>query len=104
VVTVGLLVRLEAKTGRELDLELFLKEALALAEEEPATTVWFALRLSPSTFAIFDGFADEAGREAHLSGRIAAAVNERASELLAHPPTIERVDVLAAKLSVPART
>jgi quinol monooxygenase YgiN len=99
MVTVALLVRLEAKPGRESDVEAFLRGGLALVEAEPATTVWFGIRLGPSTFGIFDAFPDEAGRNAHLTGRVAAALGERASELFAKPPTIERVDVLAAKLS-----
>jgi quinol monooxygenase YgiN len=99
MVTVALLVRLEAKPGRESEVEEFLRGGLALVEAEPATTVWFGIRLGPSTFGIFDAFPDEAGRTAHLTGRVAAALGEKASELFAKPPTIERVDVLAAKLS-----
>ena len=99
MVTVALLVRLEAKPGRESDVEAFLRAGLTLVEAEPATTVWFGIRLGPSTFGIFDAFPDEAGRNAHLTGRVAAALGEKASELFAKPPTIERVDVLAAKLS-----
>ena len=75
-----------------------LKSALALANAEPATTVWFALKIGPSTFGIFDAFADDAGRQAHLAGQIAATLMAKAPELLAHPPTIESVEVLAAKL------
>ena len=96
MVTVALLVRLEAKPGKEADVESFLRGGLALVREEPATTAWFALRLGPSTFGIFDAFPDEAGRQAHLAGRVAAALRAQASELLAQPPSIERVDVLAA--------
>jgi quinol monooxygenase YgiN len=99
MVKVALLVRLEAKPGKQAEVEAFLRSGLALVDEEPATTVWFALRLGPSTFGIFDAFADEAGRNAHLTGRVAAVLGEKASELLAVPPTIERVDILAAKLS-----
>jgi len=99
MVKVALLVRLEAKPGKEADVQDFLRSGLPLVEAEPATTVWFGIRLGPSTFGIFDAFPDEAGRNAHLSGRVAAALGQRASELLAAPPTIERVDVLAAKLS-----
>jgi quinol monooxygenase YgiN len=98
MVKVALLVRLEAKPGKEAAVESFLRGGLPLAEGEPATTVWFALRLGPSTFGIFDAFPDEAGRQAHLSGPIAAALMAQASELLAQPPVIEKVDVLAAKL------
>jgi quinol monooxygenase YgiN len=96
--TVGLWVRLEAKPGREADLAAFLRGAAPLVQEEPATLVWFGVRLGPSTFGIFDVFPDEAGREAHLSGRVAAALGEHAPSLLAGPPVIERVDVLASKL------
>jgi len=103
MVTVGLLVRLEAKRGREADVERFIQSGLTLVEAEPQTTVWFGIRIGPSTFGIFDAFADDAGRVAHLSGRVAAALGEHASELLAEPPTIERVDVLAAKLASAAR-
>jgi quinol monooxygenase YgiN len=99
MVTVALWVRLEAKPGREADLEAFLHAGAALAEAEPETLVWFALRLAPSTFGIFDAFADEAGRSAHLTGRVAAALGEQASKLLAAPPVLEHLDVLAAKLS-----
>jgi quinol monooxygenase YgiN len=98
MVKVALLVRLEAKPGKEADLESFLRGGLPLAQEEPATTAWFAIRIGPSTFGIFDAFPDDAGRQAHLSGRIAAALMAKAPELLAQPPVIEKVDVLAAKL------
>jgi len=98
MVKVALWVRLEAKPGREADVDAFLRGGLALVQEEPATIAWFGVRLGPSTFGIFDAFPDEAGRNAHLSGRVAAALGEHASALLAQPPTIEKVDVLAAKL------
>ncbi len=98
MVRVALLVRLEAKPGRESDVADLLESALPLANSETATTVWFALKLGPSTFGIFDAFADEAGRQAHLSGPIAAALMAKAPDLLSQPPTIESVDVLAAKL------
>jgi len=98
MVTVAVYVRLEAKPGKEADVETFLRGGLAIVQQEPATTAWFALRLGPSTFGIFDAFPDDAGRQAHLSGRVAAALMAKASELLAKPPAIEKVDVLAAKL------
>ena len=98
MVTVGLLVRLEAKPGKEAEVESFLKSGLALVEEEPETTVWFAIRMGQSTFGIFDAFPNDSGRKAHLSGRVAAALMAKASELLAKPPVIENVDVLAVKL------
>jgi quinol monooxygenase YgiN len=97
-VKVALFVRLEAKAGKEADVEKFLRGGLALVEQEPATTAWFGIRLGPSTFGIFDAFPDEAGRQAHLSGQVAAALIANAPELLAEPPSIEKVDVLAAKL------
>jgi quinol monooxygenase YgiN len=99
MVRVGLLVRLQAKPGKEAEVASFLEGGLALANQEAATVVWFALRLGPATFGIFDAFADEAGRKAHLGGQIAAALMAKASELLAEPPQIERVDVLAAKIT-----
>jgi|SRR4051812_4509389 quinol monooxygenase YgiN len=98
MVTVALYVHLEAKPGREHDVESFLKGGLPIVQEEPATVAWFALRLGPSTFGIFDAFPDEDGRQAHLSGRVATALMERSSELFVTPPSIEKVDVLAAKL------
>jgi quinol monooxygenase YgiN len=98
MVKTGLFVRLEAKPGKEKDVENFLNAALALVNEEPATTAWFAIRMGPSTFGIFDVFPDEAGREAHLSGKVAAALMAKASELFATPPNIQKLDVLAAKL------
>jgi quinol monooxygenase YgiN len=94
----ALLVRLDAKPGKEAELEQFLRGGLSLAEEEPQTTSWYALRLGSSTFGIFDTFPDEAGRQAHLSGRIAQALKAKAPELLAKEPVIEKVDVLAAKV------
>jgi quinol monooxygenase YgiN len=98
VVTEGLFVRLEAKPGRENDVATFLNGGLRLVEDEPATTAWFALRFGPTTFGIFDVFPDESGRDAHLSGRVARALMEQAPEILAEPPAIETLDVLAAKL------
>ena len=98
MVTVGLLLRLEAKPGKEADVEAFLRDALPVVEDEPATTAWFAIRLGPSTFGIFDAFPNDAGRQAHITGRVADALKARASELFAQPPTIEKIDVLAAKL------
>jgi quinol monooxygenase YgiN len=99
MVRVGLLVRLQAKPGKEVEVASFLESGLALANQEAATVVWFALRLGPSTFGIFDAFPDEAGRKAHLGGPIAAALMAKAADLLAEPPKIEQVDVLAAKIT-----
>ncbi len=98
MVRVGLMVRLEAKPGKESAVAEFLESGLALAEKEPDTVVWFALRLGPTTFGIFDAFPGEPGRKAHLNGPIAAALMAKASELLAAPPRIEPVDILAAKI------
>jgi quinol monooxygenase YgiN len=95
---VALWVRLEAKQGKEKEVENFLKSGLALVEQEPETTSWFAIRMGPSVFGIFDTFADEHGRQAHLTGKVAEALMAKASELLAKPPAIEKIDVIAAKL------
>lgn len=95
---VALFVRLEAKPGKETEVEQFLRSGLPLVNEEPGTAAWFGLRLGPSTFGIFDAFPDEKGRQAHLSGKVAAALMANAGELLSQPPRIEKVDVLAAKL------
>ena len=94
----ALFVRLEAKPGMEGAVAQFLQAGLGLAQQEDATPVWFALQLGPSTFGIFDAFADEDGRRAHLNGPIAQALGANAPKLLAQPPSIERIDVLGAKL------
>ena len=98
MVTTGLIVRLEAKPGKEEDLNAFLVDALPLVEGEPQTLAWLAVKTGSSSFAIVDAFPDQAGRQAHLDGPVAAALLELADELLARPPAIEHVDVLAAKL------
>ena len=98
MVKVALLVKLEAKPGKEADVEKFLRGGLAVVQQEPATTAWFALRLGPTTFGIFDAFPDEAGRQAHLTGKVAAALMAQAPELFSQPPVIDKVDVLAVKL------
>jgi quinol monooxygenase YgiN len=97
-VNVALFVRLEAKPGKEAEVAEFLKGALPLVEAEPATIAWFGVRLGPSTFAIFDAFPDQAGRQAHLAGKVAAALMAKAGDLLAEPPSIQKADVLASKL------
>jgi quinol monooxygenase YgiN len=94
----ALFVRLEAKPGKEQELAQFLQAGLGMALQEGSTPVWFALQLSPSTFGIFDAFFDEAGRQAHLNGPIAQALGANAPNLLARAPSIERIDVLGAKL------
>lgn len=98
MVKVALFVRLEAKPGKEKEVEDFLKSGLALVMEEPDTTAWFGIRIGPSTFGIFDAFPDEAGRQAHLSGKVAAALMTQAGALFSTPPSIEKIDVLASKL------
>jgi len=97
MVKLALLVRLEAKTGKEQEVADFIKSALPLAEQEPATVSWYALQLGPSTFGIFDTFVAEEGRQAHLGGEIAKALMAKAPELLAQSPVIEQVDLLAVK-------
>jgi quinol monooxygenase YgiN len=98
MVAVGLHVALEAKPGREEEVAAFLRGALPLVQQERQTTAWFAMRTGPSGFAIFDAFSDEAGRDAHLAGQVAAALMTHAPELLAHAPRIEKVEILADKL------
>ena len=95
----SLFVRLEAKPGKEDDVVAFLKQGLELANQEKTTATWYALRLGPSTFAIFDAFRDEQGRQTHLNGPIAQALMAQAPHLLAAPPVIERMEVLGAKLA-----
>jgi quinol monooxygenase YgiN len=97
-VRVALWVRLDAKPGKEAAVEDFLRAGLPLVQQESATIAWFGIKLAPSTFGIFDAFPDEAGRRAHLAGKVAAARMANASELLAKPPHLEKIDVLAAKL------
>jgi quinol monooxygenase YgiN len=97
-VTVGLYVRLEAKEDKVSDVAEFLKGAEPLARDEPDTTAWFAIQMGPSTFGIFDVFPNGNGRQAHLDGPIAAALMEKADELLSEPPMIHEIDVLASKL------
>ncbi|MCT1620137.1 putative quinol monooxygenase [Janibacter hoylei] len=96
-VTKGLLVRFDALPGKEDDVKEFLDSGRALVGEEPATTAWFAIRLGPSSFGIFDVFPDDAGRDAHLSGAVAAALGENTGKLFSEP-TIEKLDVLGSKL------
>lgn len=93
----AILAQLEAKPGKERELEEFLKSALPLARAEPGTIAWYAIKISPSKFAIFDTFADQPGRNAHLSGQIAKALFAKAPDLLAKPPTIDQPEVLAVK-------
>ncbi len=98
MVKVALWVLLKAKPGKEDQVANFLSGALPLVDAEPATIAWFAIKLGPDTFGIFDAFPDDAGRQAHLSGKVAAALMANAPDLLAEPPSIQQIDVLAAKL------
>ncbi len=98
MVNVGLLLRLEAKPGKEAEVAAFLTSALPLIQAEPATTAWFGIQLGPSTFGIFDAFPDDDGRKAHMTGEVAAILRATWSDLLASPPSVEKVDILAAKL------
>ena len=93
---VGLLVTLEARSGKEADAEAFLKSAQPLALNEKGTLKWYAIKLGPGKFGIFDTFADEGGRNAHLTGEIAKALTARAGELFAVPPQVEKVEILAS--------
>jgi quinol monooxygenase YgiN len=97
-VTKGLWVPLEAKPGKETDVAKFLESGRSIVESEPDTTAWFAVRLGESQFAIFDVFPDDSGRQAHLAGPLAEALMARADELLARPPDIQQIDVIASKL------
>ena len=94
----ALFVRLEAKKGKEAEVEKFLKGAQSIVENETATVSWYALRLGPSTFWIFDTFMDEKGRQAHLSGEVAKKLMAKAPDLFSANPAIEKVDILAAKV------
>ena len=98
MITKALYVRLEAKPGKEAEVEAFLKGGLPIVQDEPATIAWFGIRIGPTTFGIFDAFPDEEGRQAHLAGKVAAALVAKGHELLATSPVIEKVDVLASKL------
>jgi len=91
---IGLLVTLEARAGKEADAEAFLKSAQPLALNEKATLKWYAIKLGPGKFGIFDTFANEAGRDAHLNGEIAKALGARTSELFTVPPQVQKVEVL----------
>jgi len=96
-VKLALLARVEAKAGKEAEVENFLRSALSIVEDEPQTVEWFALKMGPSTFGIFDVFENEEGRQAHLNGRVAAGLMANAGALLAKAPVIEKVEVLAVK-------
>jgi quinol monooxygenase YgiN len=95
----ALFARLEAKPGKEGEVSKFLETGLALANQETTTPVWFALRLGPSTFGVFDAFSDENGRQTHLNGPIAKALMAQAPDLFAKAPAIESIEILGAKVS-----
>lgn len=97
MVKYAILARVEAKPGNEDAVEQFLRAKLQLAEEEEDTISWYALKMGPSTFGIFDTFNDEEGREAHLNGEIAAALMQYGGELLSGPPVIEKIELIAVK-------
>jgi quinol monooxygenase YgiN len=94
----ALWVVLEAKPGKEAEVEKFLQAGQGLVEAEPKTVSWFAIKTGPSRYGIFDTFADDSGRDAHLNGAVAKALMEKAAELLAKSPSIEKIDVIASKL------
>jgi quinol monooxygenase YgiN len=96
----ALYVPLQAKPGKEKDVADFLRSALPLVNAETGTVSWFAIQEGPSSFAIFDTFDDEAGRNAHLNGKVAAALMEKAKagDLFAKTPEIYKLEVLADKL------
>lgn len=93
----ALFAQLHAKPGKEKEVEEFLKSAQPLAAAEPGTRKWYALKMGPGTFGIFDTFEDEKGREAHLSGEIAKALFARAEELFATAPQVQKPEILASK-------
>jgi len=95
----ALAVKLVAKPGKEAEVEAFLKSGLALVNGEPLTVTWYAIKFNENTFGIFDSFDGDEGRDAHLTGRVAEALMAKAGELLAEPPRIDKVDILAAKLA-----
>jgi quinol monooxygenase YgiN len=97
MIKLALFVRLEAKPGKETEVEKFLQAGLSMARDEPTTPIWFALRLSPNTYGVFDAFHDETGRQEHLNGPVAKALMAKASDLFAKPPSIEPIEVLGLK-------
>jgi quinol monooxygenase YgiN len=94
----ALYVQLEAKPGKEQEVANFLSSARSMVNDEPETTAWFAIRTGPRTFGIFDAFANERGRDAHLQGKLAKQITSKAPELFAKAPEMQRVEVLADKL------
>ncbi|MBS1716197.1 MAG: antibiotic biosynthesis monooxygenase [Armatimonadetes bacterium] len=97
MIKLALFARIEAKPGKEDEVAKFLVNALELAKQEPGTINWYALKLSPTTFGVFDTFNDEEGRQKHLNGPIRQALMANAAELLSCPPSIEQIELLGAK-------
>lgn len=95
---VGILATLEACSGKERDVEQFLSLAIPLVAAEVGTTAWFAFKIGPRTFGIFDTFKDEEGRNAHINGEVAEALFARAEELFVTHPQVQMVDIVAEKL------
>src|ERR1044072_9859628 len=104
MLSLGLFVRLEAKPGKEEEVAAFLKQAIQMANQETTTLLWFSLRLGPSTFGVFDAFRDESGRQTHLNGPIAKALMAHGPNLFASPLSIEKTEILGAKISKEIRT
>jgi quinol monooxygenase YgiN len=96
--TLALYAHLKAKPGKAAELESFLKSARPLAAQEPGTITWYAFEESTGAYGIFDTFETESARQAHLDGPIAKALMEKASELLAEPPSIHKIRLLADKI------
>ncbi len=96
-IQLALFARIEAKPGKEAEVEAFLKAALGMANDEPSTPIWFALKLGPATFGVFDAFHDEAGRQRHLNGPIAQALMTQGPALFASAPSIEPIEVIGLK-------
>jgi quinol monooxygenase YgiN len=92
----ALFARLEALQGKDQEVEKLLRSALSLVNEERGTTTWYAFRMGPTTFGIFDAFADEAARQEHLQGKVVEALKANAS-LFAHAPQIDKLEILAQK-------
>src|SRR5262249_2399795 len=95
---VALMVRLQAKKGKEAEVEKFLSDALPRVENETGTSTWHALRTSDRTYIIFDTFPNEESRQAHLSGNVAKALEEKSSELFSQRPVIEKMDIITVKM------
>jgi len=99
MLSLGLFVRIEAKSGKEEEVAVLLKQGLQMANQEATTPLWFALRLGPSTFGVFDAFPNDSGRQTHLNGPIAKALMANGPNLFASPISIEKTEILGAKIS-----